>query len=909
MTVRIGLLGPLAVTVSDRPVDPGSPTARTILAVLALRCGETVSAGRIASVLWVEDPPSSARNAIQVQISRLRKLFGDPGLIVTGAGGYRLDIPPEQIDVHEFRMLLRQARSEADDRERSALLGRALALWRGPALAELRGTGVRLARELEEDRSTALADRIDTDLRLGRHRDLLPELAALAEAEPLHERYVAQRMLALHQDGRRQPALDLYQQTRRRLADELGLEPGPGLRSALEQVLAGRSDRAPADLPAAVRPFLGRAGELAELDRWHAAGGAVLELTGTGGIGKTALAIHWSWQQRALFPDGQLYADLRGHDDDPEDASDVLRRFLRRLGVAADEVPPGREERAALFRTRLAGRRVLLLLDNAASSAQVRPLLPGAPGCVTVVTGRTRLDGLVARNGARRLVVPLLDRTASVELIAALLDLPAGTAAAGALTTLAELCGDLPLALRLAGARVGTGAHNHLETVLAELAGTRRLDRLSVEDGDTAVRATFSLSYRALPAPIARAFRLLGLTPSTGEGLGTPAVAALLGLPDAEAAGQIGLLVAASMVMTRPDARHDLHDLLRLYAQERVETEETPTDRDEALRRLVGWYVRTADGADRHLSAARTPLRRSAAASGDSAAFADRPAALSWFAAESGTLPALIRVASELGLDDAAWQLAESQIAALLHVHDTSAMRSVSELGAAAARRAGHLPAEAMLVNCAATADVLAGRREEGAVLLRRAATLHERAGNPAGVGIALMNLGCTRSDQGRYDEALAELQRALGFLEQGGHPAAVGMCSLNLGEAFRRRGELGPAEGHLRRAVELTRQAGDHRDLAFALENLAEVLGATGRSEEALDCLGAALDSARAIQDRLAEGRVYAGRGDVLHAAGDRPAALPAWRAAVAILDEIGSPEAERVRARLQPLQDGAVR
>ncbi len=526
--VEFRVLGDVEVHAAGQRVGAGHARQRSVLAVLLLDLGRVVSAEQLIDRVWGENPPGSVRNVLYGYVAKLKAAIaqaGDPEVVLARRpGGYLLDADPERVDLYRFRRLAAEAAAAGDDRQAAALLRDALGLWHGPALAGLDSPWLNGMREtLDRQRIAAVLDVSDIALRQGQHAALISELAGEAVAYPADERLIGQLMVALYQSGRQAEALQLFEQTRRRLAGELGADPGPELRALHQRMLrgdpslaapgpaghgaappgrtgepSGRAGEAPRELPADTTTFTGRATELIELDQLlpdpgagagdpaqaDAGGTAVISaVSGTAGVGKTALAVHWAHRVAEYFPDGQLYVNLRGYDPDrPVPAADALAGFLRTLGVAGQDIPPEQDERAARYRSLLAGRRVLVLADNAAEVAQVRPLLPGSPGCVMVVTSRDSLAGLVARDGARRLDLDLLPHEDAAGLLRALIGVRA-EAEPGAVAALAGLCARLPLALRVAaelavarpdaGAR-GPGRRAGRPAVAAGPAGRRR---------------------------------------------------------------------------------------------------------------------------------------------------------------------------------------------------------------------------------------------------------------------------------------------------------------------------------------------------------------------------------------------------------------------------------------------------
>lgn len=622
------VLGPVTVADSGTVLDIGPPKARAVLAVLLCRPGRVVAVDAVVDALWPYEPPATAVKNVQLYVHQLRRRLGGAGRIVRRSSGYLLAAEPGEIDAQRFTRLVAQHRAAAADGgldEARALLAEALGLWRDeqpytglgdvpPVAAE--------AQRLAEVRLAALHSRIDLDLRLGRHSELLPELGVLTVLHPLHERFWAQLMTALHRSGRPAEALAAFSQARQIIADETGLDTGPELRDLQHAILAGaragaragagtrpapepreqpgpRPERAAAEaarpdvlpwmLPPDTGDFTGRQPELAAITealagRQHLAGarspGAtgtavpVAALTGQGGVGKTALAVHAAHRLAGRYPDGQLFAALAGTQPVPAGPDEVLARFLRALGVAETAVPGSGEERAALFRSLLAGRRMLVVLDEAADEAQVRPLLPGTSGSAVVVTSRARLGGLPGACHVDLAPLPpgdgyrLLARIAGPERVAS---------SPGAARELVELCAGLPLALRIAGSRLASRPHWNIEDLTGRLADERiRLDMLRYRDLE--MRASFAVSYRGLGPAGQRLFRLLGSLEAPDVARST--AAALLGTSPAEADELLEVLADARLLKVTGPAedgqrRYRFHDLVRLYARELAEAEQS----------------------------------------------------------------------------------------------------------------------------------------------------------------------------------------------------------------------------------------------------------------------------------------------------------------------------------------------
>jgi DNA-binding SARP family transcriptional activator len=613
--LRFCLLGPVQVLLEERPVPLGGTGMRGLLAMLLLEPNQVVSLDRIVDVLWAHEPPESARTMVQGYVSRLRQRLtaADPTgsvRIMTNPPGYQLLVDESLIDVTMARKLVAESWGAPAVR-RAELLRAAQALWRGSELADIGGRVP--APELAELRLAVLEGRIEADLELGRHNEVIGELTQLVEEHPFRERLVGQLLLALYRSGRRTAALGAYQRFAQLAASHSGIEPGPGLRALHARVL--RDDTTlldpqpdsvlsprvgvivPAQLPIAPSGFSGRDRELNWLDRFlsgtdkNATGVGVI--AGSAGIGKTALVVRWANQVAEKFSDGQLFASMRGFDPrhPPIDPADVLAQFLLSLGVRPDDVPMELDERAALYRSLLAERRVLVVLDDARDSEQVRPLLPAGSSSLVLITSRIRLDGLVAELAARLLVLNTLGANAAEQLISETAGLPSGDHDRVLRRRLAELCGHLPLALRIIGARLAARPLWSVDDLVHELTDEHtRLGALRIED--SSVRAALDVTYRALAPTLAATFRMAGVFP--GARLGPYSIAALCSTDVTDARKRLWALAASFVVTETSKDVFVMHDLVRIFAGELASTELTGTERVTAMRRLLRYYLVTS---------------------------------------------------------------------------------------------------------------------------------------------------------------------------------------------------------------------------------------------------------------------------------------------------------------------------
>jgi len=923
------LLGPLEVRAGDdwARVDGAKP--RALAAALLAQPGRVVSTARLVGELWGDDPPATARKLVSGYILRLRRLAGDPDgrILITRAPGYLLTPAAAVTDASRFEELLAEGRRAVDGDDpgwAAAILAEALALWRGPALADVpRGAmAAAEADRLEELRLAAVELRMEADARCGRAAELVPELRRLTTAYPLRERFWDQLMRALERCGRPAEALAAYARARAVIADELGADPGPGLRRLHERILAGAPASAeilgpevqelaaakplhpsasaeslpppavPRQLPGPVPHFTGRETELTRLSAALGQSGAatsVWVIGGTPGVGKTALAVHWAHQVSCHFPDGQLYADLRGYDpEQPLTAADALAGFLRALGVAGADIPPGTDERAALYRSMLAGRRVLILLDNAGEGEQVRPLLPGGPPCVTVVTSRDTLAGLVVREGARRLDLGLLSQAHAAALLRGLIGARAA-ADPGAAATLAGLCARLPLALRLAAELAASRDGVRLADLVAELNGGPRLDLLDANgDPRTAVRTVFSWSYRHLDAATARMFRLAGLHP--GAELDGYAAAALAGTTLKQAAAALDRLARAHLIGTRQPGRYGLHDLLRAYARE-LASEGGQDEVRAALTRLLDYYLcTTAEAVGTLYAGERSPGPDSTRAATAIPPVTGRPeAARTWLDTQRATLGAVVAHAARHGWPEHAIGLA----AALFRYLEGSGhcVEAVAIHGQArhAARFTGDHIAEAGALTSLALAHARQGRYQRAAGQLQQALALFRKAGDLAGQTRALGNLGIVRLQQGRYQEAEDHYRQVLSLIRELGDQSNAPTALTSLGNIALRQGRYRQAAGHLRQALALYRKAGDRNFEAYALQILGLVDLRQGRYEQALGRSREALALARQTGNRACEAYVLANLGAIDLHQGRYQQAAGLQQQALAMFREIG--------------------
>jgi DNA-binding SARP family transcriptional activator/tetratricopeptide (TPR) repeat protein len=901
--VEFRILGPLEAVAADRVITVAAPKQRALLAVLVVCANQLVTTDRLVDELWAEHPPSSATNLVQGYVSRLRRLLGTDScasrevVLSTRASGYELQVEPGDRDVEAFQGLLERGRSTAAQgagTEAATLLQRALELWRGAALADVPPTPTVAAEaaRLEELRLGALEDRIELEIAAGRHAGLVAELIALVAAEPLRERLRGQLMLALYRSGRQAEALEAFREGRQVLVEQLGIEPGAELRRLEAAILAadpllaaGRSGPAvpigwsrwgrPSQLPADTADFTGRHTAAARVrDQLVGTGRggrpaavAVSAVAGKAGVGKTSLAVHVAHQVREAFPDGQLYVNLNGIRSHPADPAAVLARFLRALGVDPSVIPAGLDERSELYRERLAGRRVLVVLDDAAGEAQVRPLLPGSPSCAVLVTSRRGLTGL---EGADVLDLDVLRPEQAVELLGRIAGAHRVANEPAAAEAITRACGWLPLALRIAGARLRARPDWALARLAERLADERhRLDELSLGDHD--VRASLTLSYQALDERQRRGFARLGLLEAPD--MAAWVVAALLDLPDEDPEGLVEPLVEARLLEVAGtdhagQPRYRLHDLVRLYARERAEIEDPEPDRRAALRRALAAWLWLAERADQRL-AGGVP----AAGHGGGRCW-PLPTALAerlladpggWFDAELAALVAAVQQAHAAGFDELAWDLAGSLSSFLDLRHRVEEWELTHRLGLDAARRAGDRLGQAVVLCGLGDLHYRQDQHEQALARFQEALALYEGLGEGRGQVHALYGIAYSRVVQGRYPEALAGFQRALRLLAVLDDQQGIAYGWFGVGAVHRDQGRLDQAEACFQEALAAARRADAPRITAWTLRGLGDLYGAQGKLDLAEQHLAQALGMSGGLGDRLSEaflshslGRVY---------------------------------------------------
>ncbi|HEU0089223.1 MAG TPA: BTAD domain-containing putative transcriptional regulator [Pseudonocardiaceae bacterium] len=946
------VLGPVQVLEGQRAIPVPAGRVRSLLAVLLLRANQVVTVQELVGQLWDESPPAHPRAAIQTYIGRLRQAVGGR-LIQTTPSGYQIELDPAQLDLTRFRRLVEQADQVADPARQAGLLGQALELWRGQPLADVSSEPV-LREEvprLVEERLHAVEQLLDARLRRGEHAQVVAPLTSLTQEHPLRERCWAQLMLALYRCGRQADALAAYQAISRLLADELGIDPGEELQHLRQAILTGEAQftAAPTEtasreqywatqcqLPLDVADFVGRdtaTAEILNLVRTPVPRPAVLivAISGPPGVGKSALAIRAAHALRSDLPDGQWYLRLNGASGRPRSPAELLDNLLRNAGVEPTAIPADVSPRAALFRARVADRRLLMVLDDATDTAQVEQLLPGTPGCVVIVTSRSDLGGLIATHGARRLAVTELAAHEANELLIRMLGARRVQAEPAAAADIARLCGYLPLALRIAAANLAGRPSVSLAHYAAGLGGTDRLDKLvCTDDAQVAVRAAFALSYAALTAPLQHAFRLLGWVP--GPDFDKYAIAALLGVTDQYAEDVLDRLTAANLVERRGAHRYGLHDLIRLYATERATTDEPKAAREPARRRLLDWYLHTAKAAVTAMHAAvKPPVLPEPGATVRPRSFGTDRDALAWLDQERSNLVAAISEAAasarsshaallagvlrsyfDSGCHFDEWSTALSAgLRAAEHADPLNRIRLHNDQGVLHWRE-GRYPDAIADFNSGLTVGVESGTRDlEGRILNNLGAVHNEllmpneaahyldraldalrsfAADDQATQSIILANLGNTYSNLGKFDLALHYTNESLAIAREDGARRwyGEGFALEVLGEAYLWLGELEPAHEHLTRALEIFQKHGFRTEEGYVLDVLSAVHRAAGRNALALDCGHIVLDIFQEIGNRRHIANAHNSIGASLYQLNHPGKALEHFSTARGLIDDL---------------------
>lgn len=958
--MRFRVLGPLEVETDRGWQSIGAPKWRSLLAMLLLNAGQTVSVDALTDAVWGDEPPAKAANLVSIYVLRLRRLIGDPEghVLVTRSPGYFMKVENGDLDSARFEELLTTGRESLteDPRRTADLLGEALALWHGDALADVVPSAYIDAetQRLGELRLTAIELRIEADLACGRFAQVIPELRGALAGNQLRERSWLLLMRALEGAGRRAEALEAYAQAAEAIADQLGVDPGAELRQlhahllaaddvapkakpqrpagragarpagakraksapqrgqarppeitseesqqttppaleaedplqeqaqalsfgtpeaghpkgsvtvgAVPESVAGRRESwvdipRPAQLPADIGDFTGRAelvdhlcGMLSARESNSPGAVPVVVVAGSGGLGKTSLAVHSAHRLRDEFLDGQLYVDLLGATPHPQAAADVLARFLRDLGVENSQVPADLEERAALYRTRLAGRRVLVLLDNARDAAQVRPLLPGSSSCAVIVTARNRMPDLAS---TRLVDLEVLDDDESLTLFTRVVGEKRAAAEPDATAEVLVACAGLPLAIRICAARLAARSRWSIHT-LAERLRARLLDELRT--GDMAVRASFQVSFDSLPktANPAHAFRLLGLW--QGVFISPDAAAALLDRSQDETAEALEILVDACLLESPAPDQYRFHDLLRVYAGELALADISAAERENGLRRLLDWYLHSVDAAAAAIAPQRTrPPVPTVPAQLRPRSFVDAAAATDWLEAERGNLMAATRQAAGARMDAVAWLLPAAGMVFFNRRGYHNDWITSHELALASVRRLGDIRGEAYVLN---NLGMVYSNLDMATAIgyFERALKLRREAGDLPGEAQTSSNVLYTYLQWGHFDEVIARYAETMECQRRSEIRHNEGFVFNNVAEAYIAVGRVDEAIECLRQAREIFTATGDERGVGSVLQSLGDAYLAQGHAEQGIESYDRAIDLMHTTRDRRGEAGV----------------------------------------------------
>ncbi|MBG0829051.1 tetratricopeptide repeat protein [Planomonospora sp. ID67723] len=942
------VLGALEVASEGRHLDLGGSRQQVVLAVLLLNADRPVTTERLMEAIYGDNPPATSRAQVQICVHALRRLFSANNaleVIATRPQGYALQVDDDQIDARRFENLVLKARKARDGHSFEEAVTHyrdALALWRGPALEGIESRLVQsAASRFAEQQITANEDCIQLELNLGRHHELVSELTRLVEEHPLREQLVGHLMTALYRSGRQAEALQVYRNARRTMIDELGIEPNERLQQLESAILTSDESLDPPDpptrisveprlalpavpsmLPADIADFVGRQKQI-DMIRQRltvASSGAarfavpIVTIAGQAGIGKTTIAVRAAHSVAEHFPDGQLYADLHGGTSRPVSPMQVLERFLRALGLPGTTLPDSLDERAETYRMLLAGRRMLIMLDDATTESQVLPLLPGDPASAVIVTSRSRLGGLA---GVTQVDVDLFDSVQSLDLLSHIAGAERMQSEPESSVALAELCGHLPLALRIAGARLAARPHWSVEQLTERLRdGARRLDELM--HGDMGIRASLSLTYEGLSEETRRLFRRLAVLDSHVFSAWTSA--ALLDQPLADAQDLLDDLADAQLVDVISTGRHintqyRFHDLIRVFARERLAAEESPAERTSALSRVLSSLLRLTQVArSREYGPSVTGHQPVPIPSPLPEELVERLVSepITWFESERHVLLSGIRQAAQAGFVELCWQLAlhaEDFFESRVYLDD---WRETHEIALEAARNAGDRRGHAEMLYALGALSLTEQRFDDAQRDFQAALTLFEEVGDELKVALSIRSIAFLERMRGRLQEAASRLEKALEIFctigdqvsaahalhnlaqirvdcndvdgakmllaealvrsKSSGNRRMTAQVLHRMGEAHLQANEFALAAGAFEEALTVVLEIGDLIGEAIALHGLGTARLRQGKLEEAATLLRRALLRAQTSRHRLAEANTLAALGELAIATG-RPA------------------------------------
>ncbi|GAB3426802.1 AfsR/SARP family transcriptional regulator [Flindersiella endophytica] len=941
------VLGPMEIWDNRSRVELRAAKQQALLAALLIQVNTVIEPDHLVDMLWSGEAPATAKATLHSLVYRLRRTLAtspDPhAAVLSGSSqGYILRVVPQSVDLYRFERSVaagQQALDSGDYGAASELLGTALELWRGEAFAGIEVSAVReYANGLEMMRLDATEWHLAANLQLGGRLSMIRQLESLTATHPYREGFWELLMRAQYQAGRQADALETYQRLYRLLDDDLGIEPSPSTRELHQQILSGtagatvapvapsqvedlaedlaeelapgpRESIEPRSLPLGIRGFAGRVEELKTLDALLPDAGdtalsppAVFLITGTAGIGKTTLAVHWAHRVSDCFPDGQLYVNLHGFAPSGGAMrwSEAVRFFLDALGVIPARIPREPVSQVALYRSLLAGKRVLVILDNAADEGQVRPLLPASVGCLALVTSRRRLGGLVAAEAAQPLALGPLSVIEAHDLLVHRLGGGMVTAEPQATRDIIANCGGLPLALAIVAARAATHPELPLHSQVRQLRDSPpNLDPFGGGDPATNLRTVFSWSYQALRSESARLFRLLGLHP--GPDITVPAAASLTSTSTKEVRAQLGELTDAQLVTEHRPGRFVLHDLLRTYAYELAHSQHTAAERHLAIQRIARHYAGTAYAAAMILDPRRrTDLAGLLQPDGPTQQITDEGQAMSWFDAERSVLLAVVSLAASNGLRaqvlQLVWALSDfCQRRGLWHDKETS-FRIALDL----ARRLDDQETQAWVHRDLGRVYAMVDRFDEAETHLRRALEIAIALGDSEGQGAALQDLGLVLGRQQRDSEALDHDMRAAALFREAGSARAESSALNAIGWRLAQLGDYQNALTYCRQALTKLQEIGDVFTQPDTWDSLGYIHHLQGDYQQATECYRQALDLFERLGRRYGQADTLTRLGDTLHAADDVESGRHHWRHALAILKELDHPDADKVKARL---------
>ncbi|WP_459712512.1 AfsR/SARP family transcriptional regulator [Actinophytocola sp. KF-1] len=925
--LALRLLGPLTLSVADVEHDLGGARQRVVLALLALNANRVVPVDALIDAVWDSAPPNTARAQIQICVSGLRRVLAgadNAAQIRTRPPGYLLDIAEDDLDVARFTSLVAAARAHVDANrvsEAVATLRSALSLWRGPALAGMNSELLRRnAAQLEDAKVAAVMERIRLDLMLGRHEEIIGELFGLVKEHPLRERLYEYLMLALYRAGRQAEALEVCRRARATLMEELGIELGESARRLetailnrdpkLDVAVAGVDPRSapvtvapqsvvPRRLPATIADFTGRAAQLAEIKRALADnddeqavnyGTRIVSISGKGGVGKSTLAVRAAHELRDAYPDGHLYGDLESATGEDR-VRGVLARFLRALGIDGNAIPDDDEERGELYRSRVANKKVLVVLDGATDEQQVIPLLPAGPGCAVIVTSRARLSGLP---GALQVDIEVFDVEHALEMLGTIIGRDRVLAEPEAARELVSLCGGLPLAIRIAGARLASRAHWRVDMLVSRLRDSVHvLDELSFRG--LVLRSNISQSYRALSEDGQRLFRRFALITTPDFPWWT--AAALLDADPYDAFEVVETLVDAQLLDTvqypGERLRYRFHDLIRAYAAEQLAATESEEERTRTVERLLGAWLARADHAHRkeyggdyailHGTAPRWPgglELEEADEMGDQ---------MAWLEAERRSLVSAVHLAADHGMSEACWDLVLTSVTLFQVKGHFDDWRETGERALAAAEAAGNQRGRAAMLYSLGSMHAQQTRLEEAERCCTAALEIFESLGDEHGYALALRDSATldrmrhgTAATMAKYEVALAKT-RAVGDLVAQAH-ILQHMAKVCIDEGNAER-----AQGLLETALECARRVNYLRCEAQILNRYAELLLFVNQVEQAHQTLNRVLLIVRDIGDRIGEAHALYRLGVVRQRSGRLDNAETTLQHALSLAHQVG--------------------